>query len=1545
MRQKPAPNNFADLTDSKKSDVPMKIDNEFATATPLQTTRSSRYLDNIIHLDDEAVQLRIISGNSEDNADNNGNYQDGGKLIATGDIDNDGKEDLILGSPYANGIAESEETAGQVMVIFGRDQTYPGTTYDQAQKNTDEVNLVIHGVDGNSLFNSGDMLGHSVALGDIDGDGFDDIVIGAPFGDSYNNQRRNAGEVYVIYGDSRANLGTEINLASTMPDLMVFGAYTELFNNPDLTGFSVAVGDVIGDSKEDIIIGAPGANVDSRTDAGIIWVISGKPRSTQGSSIDLQAGTDLMITGTVAGGVAGFEVEAGDVNDDGREDILIGAIYAEKDSSRTNAGITYVVYGRQTFPSAVSLRGGADAIIYGSNTNDYSGWSLAVGNLNGDSYNDIIIGTPAGDGPNNNQDNAGEVYVIYGSSSIPSEIDLNSNEQDIIIYGENPQDNFGYSVSMGIVNNDQYHDLLISSRNGDGQQNGKSNCGETYLILGNSTANLGNNIDALSDSRSIFYGVDVDDQSGRSVHLGDFDSDGFDDVIIAAPRADGDGGRNYAGEYYLIFSQPPHTINRFLELVDGDIDSQTILAKYKAYTFRINATNILGYKDFKSITLTLDPLGYNIAYSWVRTDNQFHKINDPLGLVECISTSSNVKSDNNYNYSIEFKLIFDWTFNKTYPIDCKITTLGARSLIDEDYYPDLFRVNNKLGFKGKLVVIGSIQGKLKDKAWVQGDEELSFTGITIVYSGTTDFYPPVSEYSLGIEDNSNLTRFTDLELGEEINATVHTPTLTIDYDYRLKILDIPDYCDNSSLSISLQVDSDPPNPPAPVLCKADSILEIGFAEVDDDTELFLSWDTALDKGSGIKGYYYGFEDNSGTSNGLWTADTDAKITNATEGLNTIHVWAEDMVGNIGQSMSSQIFIDLTDVTFANFTPLGHFWLTTKNVNCTIQVLDLNGFGANPENVWYWDNINEKWEKATDISFLSKSILNVTLRAKFVEGTKNYIKFRATDLAGNGPAESETYYLKIDTIPVTFKDIKPDPVNKQANSILKCSVTIEDLGGSGVNLSTIQYSYTTSGLGNFTAWDDSGLARIIGPNSAEESSTWFVDLQFKRGSENYIRWRAKDMAGNGWTVSDNYKINVNAKPTIIIDEIEPGTKFYSNKKIELNADKTYDVDNNPNELEFTWRSNITGEIGKGEKLSAKLLSGKHKITLTVYDGINYANSSINITVKTPKDDSKAGLFGLGANVEYLIILIIIIIIISCVFFVLYNLEKKRRRLLEEKEKQLALGPEISYVPGRAQPRFGFGSTTGYGTPLGVRSSNGQFPPSMHPSQYSSGVAGGDGTVQQLPGIGGTFSATSQAQVSSTQPFIGTTPGSGVGVGVGMGGVSGVSGVNGVVGRPIPQLPPVQPGAIESRIESDFERLHPSRKLDLLEKKMLTGEIPVDLYQRLSNKYEQELQMLQTRPATAATQVQVHLPSVQPQPVTKPPLGQPPTVSTSPTTQVVPAQMPTPTQIPTPIPQPKPQTIAPAQPIPTTQRQPIPTSQAATQQPISDQIKKRKNEEME
>ena len=173
---------------------------------------------------------------------------------------------------------------------------------------------------------------------------------------------------------------------------------------------------------------------------------------------------------------------SGDINNDGYDDIIIGAHVAAPPGG-DGAGETYVIFGSSSPPATIDLSfQSADITVYGDDGGDCSGRAVASGDVNGDGYNDIIIGALNADPPGGNE--AGETYVIFGSSypSPPYTVDLNSQIADITIYGDDGADYSGRAVASGDIHGDGYHDIIIGAYGADPP--GRSYAGETYVIFG-----------------------------------------------------------------------------------------------------------------------------------------------------------------------------------------------------------------------------------------------------------------------------------------------------------------------------------------------------------------------------------------------------------------------------------------------------------------------------------------------------------------------------------------------------------------------------------------------------------------------------------------------------------------------------------------------------------------------------------------------------------------------------------------------------------------------------------------------------------------------------------------------------------------------------------------------------------------------------------------------------------------------------------------------------------------------------------------------------
>ncbi len=188
-----------------------------------------------------------------------------------------------------------------------------------------------------------------------------------------------------------------------------------------------------------------------------------------------------------------------------------------------------------------------------------------AGDLNGDGFDDVVIGAFLADGPGNIKGSAGESYVVFGSATLSATINLSSlgtpnNTAGILFYGAEAGDFAGRSVSgVGDVNGDGFDDLLIGASRPDGLGNAKADSGESYLIFGNVSLPTTIDINLIGSPGNtlglVIYGVEAGDQGGAVVNeAGDVNGDGFDDLLIGAYWADSIGNaKNSAGDSYILF--------------------------------------------------------------------------------------------------------------------------------------------------------------------------------------------------------------------------------------------------------------------------------------------------------------------------------------------------------------------------------------------------------------------------------------------------------------------------------------------------------------------------------------------------------------------------------------------------------------------------------------------------------------------------------------------------------------------------------------------------------------------------------------------------------------------------------------------------------------------------------------------------------------------------------------------------------------------------------------------------------------------------------
>ncbi len=666
------------------------------------------------------------------------------------------------------------------------------------------------------------------------------------------------------------------------------------------------------------------------------------------------------------------------------------------------------------------------------------------------------------------------------------------------------------------------------------------------------------------------------------------------------------------------------TFSQSLELVNGDgYDRDTCFAQYKPYTFRVTVEDGMGYLDLDQVILSFDPLNRNVQFKWSSSTNSFSELNNPDNSIELLTSESTSITDNKQNWTLEFKVLFNWNFIPEKPVGCSIQSTGKINPTKSKYFPDFINIVNKLDFKGNLEVISESQGLLEEGDWVKGGEKVYWTNLSVVYEKTLDFYPPVDKYSIQLKDEGkNIWKYTPKSQGEIFNFTSSMPLINdTDRMFYLNITTIPqvDNVDDVSNQFKLRVDNDAPGPPHEVIIHADSYTDANTI-ADNDTRVYVTFTSPTQDSSGIKGYYYSTSDNSGTKNGTYTTKNQFQITVYNNGIFNVYVWAIDNVGNIGAASNGLIFIDKEEVKYSDYYPKTLTWFSSDSILTGVMISDSNGIGVDIDSIQYsilspskpyfgpWLSINQN----TDLNFTHKRRINVNTKITFSESGINYLRWRARDLAGNGYTISEESSILIDDLPVHFSgptDVVPGVGDLRWR---KCNITIIDGGGSGINTTSIQYKYSTNGTDEYTDWINTDLK----VNDATINID--ITLLFKYGKNNYIRWRANDVAGNGYVESDEIQIFINSPPVIGIISPLNNSKLYVEDILKFDASGSYDPDD-ADVLSYYWISSFTSDLGQkaieilgtSVKFENDLKKGGNDITLYVSDG-NY-NISENIYV--------------------------------------------------------------------------------------------------------------------------------------------------------------------------------------------------------------------------------------------------------------------------------------------------------------------------------------------
>jgi hypothetical protein len=306
---------------------------------------------------------------------------------------------------------------------------------------------------------------------------------------------------------------------------------------------------------------------------------------------------------------------------------------------------------------------------------------------------------------------------------------------------------------------------------------------------------------------------------------------------------------------------------------------------------------------------------------------------------------------------------------------------------------------------------------------------------------------------------------------------------------------------------------------------------------------------------------------------------------------------------------------MTDPVFTGFSPDEKQWVNNTPVTFSITINDISGSGIDTSTIVYsilksgsdewgtWqkpDNINSK---ENDTVIIAEKDLNLP------EGKENFIRWQVTDHAGNGPVESKSYRIMVDTKPVEFSVFSPTNSEKRNTTV---NITLHDTSG----ISYFEYRLKLTGESEYGPWQSKEISEF------DYTKIVSIPMELPFGNTHKIQLRASDIAGNGMVLSDEYQIKVNSIPDVVITSPDPTLTYKTSDMISFDASATTDEDNDL--LKFWWESDLMGELRHIPTFNLPLTYGTHKITLRVSDeGGHIVNVSFYLEI-LPVDTDGDGL---------------------------------------------------------------------------------------------------------------------------------------------------------------------------------------------------------------------------------------------------------------------------------------------------------------------------------